>query len=215
MYKEEKQLIIYYGNKLLKSGLTVGTGGNLSIFIEKDNLMLITPTGIPYGELKEEDIVGIDISTKNVVIGCKKPSSEYMMHLKVYQNRSDIKAFIHTHSKYATILSCLRKKLPAIDYLVAHGGGNDIKCCEYATYGSEDLADNSLKSMKNRKAVLLANHGINVGEKNLENTYNILEQLEFCAELYIKALGAGEPVILDDVEMEKMVEKFKNYGQQI
>lgn len=210
---EEREQIVKYGRKLIDAGLTVGTGGNISIYDSNSDYMAITPSGIEYYQLKIEDIVIMDLNG-NIIEGSLKPSSEFQMHSIVYQNRPDAKAMIHTHAIYATTISCLNEELPAVDYLVAHAGGPNIRCAEYATYGTKELAENALKAMEGRKAVLLANHGINVIGSNLEETFAITEQLEFCARLYWQARAIGTPIILDDAEMEMMVERFKTYGRQ-
>lgn len=212
MDKERKSLV-KYGRKLLDTGLTVGSGGNISIYDQDLGYMAITPSGMNYYELEEKDIVIMDLEG-NVIEGERKPSSEYLMHAIVYKNRSDALALIHTHALYATTISALNKELPAVDYLVAHAGGKNIRCAEYASYGTIELAENALKAMEGRKAVLLANHGINVIGKTLEETFNITEQLEFCARIYWQALAAGKPVILPDDEMESLVERFVDYGQK-
>lgn len=212
LMKDERETIVKYGKKLITSGLTTGTGGNLSIFNREKGLLAIKPSGIEYLEMLPADVVIMDLNG-NVKDGSLKPSSEYEMHAIVYRNRDDVSAMIHTHALYATTISCLRWNLPAVDYLVAHAGGKDIKCAQYATYGTKELAENALKAMESRKAVLLANHGINVVGKTLDEAFAITEQLEFCARLYWQAKSIGEPVILDDEEMDMMVERFKGYGQ--
>ncbi|NLY86148.1 MAG: L-fuculose-phosphate aldolase [Tissierellia bacterium] len=208
---KERQEIVEYGKKLVTSGLTKGTGGNLSIYNREEGLMAISPSGIDYFEIRPEDVVVLDLDG-NIVDGDKKPSSELEMHRIFYKNRDDIDAIIHTHSTYATVLSCLNIPLPPVHYLVALAG-LDVRCAKYATFGTEELAKNAFEAMKDRYAVLLANHGLLAGAKDLANAFNITEEIEYCAELYIKAKAIGEPVILPEEEMELMLEKFKTYGQ--
>jgi len=212
LMEEERELIVQYGKKLISSGLTTGTGGNLSIFNKEQGYLAITPSGIDYFKMLPEDVVIMDLNGK-VVDGLLKPSSEYEMHAIVYRTRDDVAAMVHTHALYSTTISCLRWELPAVDYLVAHAGGKNIRCAEYATYGTKELAENAVKAMVGRKAVLLANHGINVVGQTLDEAFAITEQLEFCARLFWQAKSIGEPVILSDEEMEMMVERFKGYGQ--
>lgn len=208
----ERDTLIEYGKKLTAKELTVGTGGNISMYNQESGYMAITPSGLEYDSLALEDIVIMDLAG-NVVEGIRKPSSEYQMHALVYQSREDIHAMVHTHAIYATTISALNIDLPAVDYLVAHSGGKNVRCAEYATFGTEELAQNALKAMEDRKVVLLANHGINAVGVNMDEAFNITEQLEFCAKIYWQAKSIGEPVILDDEEMDKMVDKFKTYGQ--
>lgn len=211
LLKEERIKIVEYGKKLIQSGLTKGTGGNLSIFNREKNLMAISPSGIDYFETKPEDVVVLNLKGE-IVDGDKKPSSELEMHRIFYEKRDDIDAIIHTHTMYATTLSCLRWKLPAVHYILA-SAGKDIRCAEYATFGTDELADNAFEAMRDRKAVLLANHGLLAGSKDIADAFSITEDVEYCSELYYRAKSVGEPVILDDEEMNIMVDRFKNYGQ--
>ena len=210
--QDERKAIIAYGKKLVEDGHTRGTSGNISVFDREQKLMAITPSGIDFFELSDEDIVILDMDGQ-VVEGNRKPSSEWYMHLIQYQNRDDINAVIHGHTIYGTVLSCLRETLPASHYMIAVAG-RDVRVAEYATFGTEALAQNALKGMVNRKAVFLANHGILAGESDLAKAYSVVEEVEYCAKLYCIAKSIGEPVILSDEEMTLMAEKFKTYGQQ-
>ncbi|MBU5426737.1 L-fuculose-phosphate aldolase [Tissierella pigra] len=208
---EERKLIVEYGKKLVTSNLTKGTGGNLSIYNREKNLMAISPSGIDYFKIDVEDIVVLDLKG-NIVDGHREPSSEYHMHRIFYENRDDIDAIIHTHTMYATTLACLNWSLPPVHYMLALAGP-DVRCANYATYGTKELAENAFEAMKDRYAVLLANHGLLVGSKDLANAFNITEEIEYVAELYYRTKAIGEPVILSEKEMTLMIEKFKTYGQ--
>jgi len=211
--EKERLLLIEYGKKLVKAGLTKGTGGNLSIFDRKNGHVAITPSGIDFFEIQPEDIVIIDVDG-NVIEGNRTPSSEWAMHVMPYKYRDDIDAVIHAHTMYATVMACLRQELPATHYMIAVAGEN-VRVAEYATYGSPELAKNAFEAMKDRKAVILANHGILAGANDLLNAFNIIEEIEYCAEVYTKAKAIGEPVILPHEEMTLMAEKFKTYGQRV
>lgn len=211
LLEKERELIVEYGKKLIDTGLTKGTGGNLSIYDREKKLMAISPSGIDYYKIKPEDVVILDLDG-NKIDGNKTPSSEYDMHRIFYKNRTDIDAIIHTHTMYATTIACLNWDLPPVHYMVALAGPN-VRCAKYATYGTKELAENAFKAMENRKAVLLANHGLLTGAKDLANAFNITEEIEYCAELYYRTKCIGKPVILSDEEMNLMLEKFKTYGQ--
>ncbi|HFI2431359.1 TPA: L-fuculose-phosphate aldolase [Streptococcus suis] len=211
MEKERKELI-KYGKKLVTEGLTKGTGGNLSVFNRERGLMAITPSGIDFFEIKEEDIVIMNLEGQ-VVEGEKLPSSEWYMHLIQYQKREDLDAVIHAHTTYGTVLAVLREPLPASHYMIAVAG-KDVRVADYATYGTKELAENAAEAMKDRRAVFLANHGILAGAQDLLNAFNIIEEVEYCSKIYCVAKSMGEPVILPDEEMELMAEKFKTYGQR-
>ena len=213
LMEKERLLLIEYGKKLVKAGLTKGTGGNLSIFDRKNGHVAITPSGIDFFEIQPEDIVIIDVDG-NVIEGNRTPSSEWAMHVMPYKYRDDIDAVIHAHTMYATVMACLRQELPATHYMIAVAGEN-VRVAEYATYGSPELAQNAFEAMKDRKAVILANHGILAGANDLLNAFNIIEEVEYCAEVYTKAKAIGEPVVLPHEEMTLMAEKFKTYGQRV
>lgn len=213
LLEQERKEIVEYCNKLITQGLTKGTGGNISVFNRKENLMAISPSGIEYHKLTPEDIVVLDLE-HNVVDGANKPSSELSMHSIFYRKREDINAVVHTHSTFAKTLASLRWELPAVSYLVAYAGKN-VRCAEYASFGTDELAENAYMAMEDRKAVLLANHGMLAGAVDLKNAFNIAEEIEFCAEIYYRTKQLGEPVILPDDEMDKMLLKFKSYGQRV
>ena len=110
-------------------------------------------------------------------------------------------------------MATLRWDLPPSHYMVAVAGKN-VRVADYATYGTPELAENAYEAMKDRRAVLLANHGIIAGAQDLLNAFNIVEEVEYCSEVHIKAKSVGEPVILDDAEMTHMLERFETYGQR-
>lgn len=211
--EKEREQIVYYCNLMLKSGLTKGTGGNISIYNSSENLVAISPSSVPYNTLKKEDIIIITLEGE-VVEGKYKPSIEWPMHTEVYKNRADLVAVVHTHSVFAKTLACLREDLPAVSYLVALAG-EDVKCAEYASFGTKQLGTNAIKAMQGRKAVLLANHGLLASGENIEEAFNIAEEIELCAEVFIRARGVGQPVLLDKEEMAVMQKRLKTYGKPI
>lgn len=210
--EKERIEIVEYGRKLVDSKLTKGTGGNLSIFNRREQLMAISPSGIDYYQTKPEDVVVLNLKGE-IIEGTRKPSSEVDLHRIFYQRRDDIDAMIHTHTMYATTLACLRWDLPAVHYVIAMAGKN-VRCADYATFGSQELAENAFQAMEDRRAVLLANHGLLTGAENLARAFSITDEIEYVAELYYRTKAIGEPIILDDEEMKLMAEKFKFYGQK-
>ena len=209
--EKEREQVIEYSLKLLSEGLTNGTAGNVSIFNREEGLVAISPTGVNYSELTPEMISIVDLEGK--LIEGLKPSSELEMHMILYRNREDVNAVIHTHPVYTTVLACLRQDLPAIDYMIAVTGTTKVKCAEYASYGTKELAENAYKAMGSSLAVILANHGLTTAGKDIANAFNITVQVEYISNLYIKARNIGEPIILPDNEMNSMLERFKTYGQ--
>lgn len=208
---EARESIVDYSRRLITSGLTVGTGGNISIFDPDSGYFAITPSGVDYFSMNAEDVVVVDLDGK-VVEGDRKPSSEVDLHRIFYQNRPDIHAVVHTHSTYCTVLATNHMELPASSYLVAFAGKN-VRCGEYASFGTMELARNTLKAMEGRNAALMANHGLITGALDLPRAFEIAEQIEFCAKVYVKAKAIGTPVILSDEEMDRMAVRFQSYGQ--
>ena len=209
--EKEREQVIEYSLKLLSEGLTNGTAGNVSIFNREEGLVAISPTGVNYSELTPEMISIVDLEGK--LIEGLKPSSELEMHMILYRNREDVNAVIHTHPVYTTVLACLRQDLPAIDYMIAVTGATKVKCAEYASYGTKELAENAYKAMGSSLAVILANHGLTTAGKDIANALNITVQVEYISNLYIKAKNIGEPIVLPANEMNSMLERFQTYGQ--
>ncbi|NDV25779.1 L-fuculose-phosphate aldolase [Desulfovibrio sp. JC010] len=211
LLQKERELVVQYGKKLLESGLTTGTGGNLSVFNREQGLVAISPSGLDYRLSTPEDIVVIDLDG-NIKDSERKPSSEYGFHTILYKNRADVNAVVHTHSVYATTVACLNMELPAVHYLVGFAG-KKVPLAPYATFGSQELAENVRKTIGNYNAVLLANHGLITVGQAMGNAFDAAEELELVARIYIQALSVGKPVIVPDDEMEKVIDKFSTYGQ--
>ena len=210
--QEERELIIEYGKKLVASGLTTGTGGNISIYRPEEQLMAISPSGIDYDRIKPADVVVLDLDY-NIIDSDKLPSSEYSMHRIFYARREQVRAIVHTHSIYATTIAALNWELPAVHYLIGFSG-NEVPLARYATFGTEELANNAFEGMGNYNAVLLANHGLLAVGSDLHLAFNTAEEIEFTCQVYYRAKSIGDPVILPEQEMEIIIEKFKNYGQK-
>jgi L-fuculose-phosphate aldolase len=209
-----RQELIAAAREMNRSGLNRGTSGNLSV--RSGDGMLITPSGLPYDTLGEDDIVyladGGDEQPNST--GQRKPSSEWRIHRDVYRARPDALAILHAHPAYSMALACLRRPLPAFHYMVAVAGGRDIRCAEYATFGSQALSDHVLQALKNRRACLMANHGIIALARDLAGALSLALEIEQLACSYLQCLAAGEPVLLDDAEMDRVLEKFRTYGKK-
>lgn len=211
---DRRDEIIEYGRKMVAKNLTAGTGGNLSIYDREKNMMAITPSGIPYEEMNSEDIVVTDLNG-DIVEGERKPSSELSLHRRVYEKRDDIDAVVHTHSTFATVISCLGEELPPVHYMIAAAGGSCVPLAEYARYGTVDLAENAVSSLgEEYRAVLLANHGLLAAGGSLKAAFEVAETIEFVAELYYRTQNVGDPQLLDQDQMAEVREAFASYGQQ-
>ena len=210
LMKDEREAIVEYCIKLTEHGLTKGTGGNISICNRKEKIMALSPSSLDYYKAKPEDVVVLDLEG-NVIEGHRKPSTEYNLHRIFYVNRDDCNSVVHCHSMFSGVLSCLHWSIPASHYMIALAG-KDVRCAEYATFGTQKLAENALAAMKDRNAVLLGNHGLLAVAADLPNAFNVAEEIEFCAEMYYRAKCVGEPFILPDAEMEDIIGKFNNYA---
>jgi len=193
------------------SGVNQGTSGNVSVRIG-DGRFLVTPTGIPYADMTEDQIV--EMTFDGTYYGPCRPTSEWRFHRDILERRTDIDTVIHTHSMFSTVISCLRRDIPAVHYMVAAAGGEDIRCAEYATFGSQALSDHALKALEGRLACLLANHGLIVLGADLRRALSLLVEVETIAAQYWRTLAVGTPVILDNAEMQNVFAMFKVYGRQ-
>ncbi|MEN6587504.1 MAG: class II aldolase/adducin family protein [Sulfuricella sp.] len=192
-----------------REGLNRGTSGNLSVRCGAG--FLVTPSGMPASEQTPEDMVFMDMAGN--ASGRCKPSSEWRFHRDLLQARPELNAVLHAHSTFATTLACLGRDIPPFHYMIAAAGGKTIRCAPYATFGSQELSDHALKAMAERKACLLANHGMLVAETSLKRVLALAVEVETLCEQYCRALQIGDPVILPDDEMDVVLEKFKHYGQ--
>ncbi len=141
------------------------------------------------------------------------PSSEWRFHRDIYAARGDAQAIVHTHAPFATTLACMHRGIPPFHYMVAVAGGNDIRCAPYATFGTQELSDHAVAALAGRRACLLANHGMIAVGASLERALALAVEVETLAETYWRALQVGEPVLLPDAEMARVLEKFATYGQ--
>ena len=192
------------------SGLNQGASGNLSV--RNDQGMLITPTGIEYAVLLPEDIVQMDFEGN--IEGKRKPSSEWRFHAAIYEDRPEAMAILHAHPPSCSALACLGKSIPAFHYMVAVAGGRDIRCSDYATFGSTELSEHVINALADRKACLMAHHGLTCFESDLARALALAVEVEHLASVYCRILSMGEADILDDAEMDRVLEKFKTYGHQ-
>lgn len=173
--------------------------------------MLISPTGIAAGDTRAEQLAFVDMEGQ--AQGQWQPSSEWQFHLAVYQQREDAKAIVHSHSPFATALACLGLEIPPYHYMVAAAGGKSIRCADYATFGTEALADSLMLALQDRSACLMANHGQLAIGASAEKALDLALEVEQLAAGYHRALSIGTPPLLSDAQMDEVIAKFKTYGQ--
>ena len=204
----EAEYVIKYAKMLNSKNLSALRSGNISI--RHEDGFLITPSGVKYSHLKNEDIVFVSLDGKYTEKKTK-PSSEWRFHKDIYLNKKEANAIVHSHSTHATAVSTHGKSIPAFHYMVALAGGNDIKCADYATFGTDELSKNIINALENRKACLMSNHGQVAFDSSLDKAFELAEEVENICHQYINALKIGTPKILSFEEMKIILDKVKNY----
>ena len=191
-------------------GINQGSAGNISLRFEDG--FLITPSGLAYDRLQPADIVLVALDGSSV--DRLQASSEWRMHRDIYLKRPEAGAVLHAHPTFATALSCLRLEIPAFHYMIAVAGGSDIRCADYALFGTQQLSDNMLRALDGRRACLLGTHGMICFHDNLEKVLWLGIEVEALARQYWHARQAGSPVILSTEQMQEVIAKFSDYGKQ-
>lgn len=190
-------------------GINQGTSGNVSARTATG--FLITPSGLPYDAMRPANIVAM--AFEGIATGQLKPSSEWRIHRDILANRADAGAVIHTHASHCTALACLRRGIPAFHYMVAVAGGSDIRCARYATFGTQALSDAALEALAERRACLLANHGMVCLGPDLGAALALAVEVEMLATQYWRALQIGRPKLLSEREMRRVLRRFRAYRQ--
>lgn len=191
-----KKLLVAYGKKLLYKKLVAGTSGNLSLRGQGDEIY-ITPSGMDYLEITEDDIVKINFMGE-ILEGDKKPSSEWMMHVEIYKNYPNYNAIVHTHSPIATAFAVSRKKIPLILIEMKPFLGGEIEVAPFKPSGSLELAKSLIPYLKKSNSCLLANHGVVSCGRNIESAFLSAEYVEDAAKIYYYSLNIGDPKIIEE-----------------
>jgi L-fuculose-phosphate aldolase len=196
--------------ELDRRGLNRGTSGNVGA--RCGDRILVTPSGVPARDLSEQGMVLLAASGE--VIGAGHPSSEWRFHRDILQSRPDLNAIVHVHSPFATTLACLGLEIPPFHYMIAAAGGATIRCAPYALFGTQELSDHALAALEDRRACLLANHGMIAAGSDLDRAVALCVEVESLCEQYWRARQIAEPRHLSDKQMAEVMEKFKVYGQR-
>ena len=195
------------------SGLNQGTSGNISA--RQADALFITPSAVPYDAMTPEMIAVTDLSADRDPPdwrGPCPPSTEWRFHYDIARARPDAGAIIHTHAPYATTLAMARREIPACHYMIAAFGGAPIRCAGYARYGTQALSDFALQALEDRRACLLANHGMIALGPTLEKAMWYAVELETLARQYWQSLQIGGPVLLSDDDIEETKAAMAGYG---
>jgi L-fuculose-phosphate aldolase len=205
---EARQAIIDACLAMNALGINQGTSGNISL--RHGDGMLISPTSTPYDTMVPEDVVFM--AWDGEVDGRLPPSSEWRFHLDIMKARPEVNAVVHAHPTYCTTIAIMGMKIPAIHYMVAVAGGSDIRCAPYATFGTAELSAHAVEALRDRKACLLAQHGMIAVGSSLSQAMWLAVEVETLARQYHGTLQIGEPPILSEEEIENVIKRMASYG---
>ncbi|MEU6913758.1 class II aldolase/adducin family protein [Streptomyces olindensis] len=203
--------LVATARRTVAEGLVVGTSGNVSVRV--GDTVLVTPSGVPYDRLTPGDVTGVDLDGRQV-LGTLVPTSELPMHLAVYRT-ADARAVVHTHAVHATAVSTLVGELPLIHYMAAALGG-PVRVAPYATYGTDELAENMLRALADRAGCLLQNHGTITHGATLDQAYDRTAQLEWMCRLWLTATSVPglSPSLLSRDQLTEVEQRLRGYGQR-
>ena len=212
--QELRAAIIATARAMNDAGINRGRSGNVSARVNPGtgDGFLVTPTGMSYDAMTPEDVVAM--TRDGEARGSRRPSSEWRFHCELYRTRADFRAIVHVHAPFATTLACLNRGIPAFHYMVAVAGGDDIRCATYATFGTQQLSDRVLTAIQDRKACLMANHGMIAVGTSLDDALALAVEVEALAEQYARALQIGQPNLLSADEMQRVLESLQTYRRQ-
>jgi L-fuculose-phosphate aldolase len=204
LYEEARKALLKCALRLYQKGLVQLNSGNVSVRVSDEHLV-ITPTGISYDDMSEEDLVIIDLNGGRIE-GKHKPSSETPMHTTVYKNIDEVKAIAHTHSPFALAFATVGRSIPVIstEGLAVRG---PVPVADYACPGTEAQGRAAIKAMKGPPYVmgtLLKNHGVLVTGASLSHAYSMACRIEMAAKVFFLALQIGEPYILTDDQIKEI-----------
>jgi|tagenome__1003787_1003787.scaffolds.fasta_scaffold20669632_2 L-fuculose-phosphate aldolase len=209
--REARSALVDVARELDRDGLNHAATGNLSVRIE--DLVLVTPSGIAARDLRPEDCVAIGHDGSPRDGSGLLPTSEWRLHVELYR-RAGIDAVVHTHSPEATAAAVLGRPVPAVHYVVAKFGGTLLPSAPYATYGTQELAESVASTLGDRYAAcLMANHGAIAVAGDLPTAATLARDIEWLCGVWRRARQLGDPVVLDDAEVERVSRRLATYGQ--
>jgi L-fuculose-phosphate aldolase len=205
---EKCQSIIDACLRMNQLGINQGTSGNISLRHEAG--MLITPTSVPYEAMRPEQIVYMNLDGS--FDPSHRPSSEWRFHLDILRARPEVKAVVHAHPPYSTMLAIMGLEIPPVHYMIACAGGDTIRCAPYATYGTQELSEHAVKALEDRSACLLAHHGMIAVGPSLSKAMWLAVEVEALARQYHGCLQIGTPPLLSKAEIDNVLSRIAGYG---
>lgn len=191
-------------------GAKLGSGGNVSLFMRAENLIVITPSRKPYHAMSIQDICVID-SQLNLIEGLLPPSMESAMHAGVYKSRPDVKAVVHTHQMFASVLALIKQPIPALFDEITCEIGAEVALIPYALSGSAALVENVVSGLQNGcRCYIIQNHGALCLGADLAEALHNAELLEKTAQAYYYALCSGREISrLSEDAVQKLLKMKK------
>lgn len=193
------------------SGINSGTSGNISVRVNAESF-LITPSGLAYDSMTRDQVVLMHLDGS--FEGDWQPSSEWRMHADLYSARAEAGAVLHCHAPHATAISCLRRSVPAFHYMIAITGASQIRCADYALFGTQEISNAMIEAFGDANTCLLANHGVTCFSSDLKSVLKLGIEVENLCQQYQLACTLGEPVVLSEAEMRDAHAAFATYGKQ-
>jgi L-fuculose-phosphate aldolase len=205
-----RQSVVEACRSLNALGVNQGTSGNVSVRFGAG--MLISPSAIPYDEMRPEQVAVVRLHGDGQWEGPCRPSTEWRFHRDILRARAEIGAVVHAHPPFCTALAMVRQGIPPCHYIVGVFGGSDVRCADYATFGTQALSEAAVRALEGRNACLLANHGAIVCGPTLRRALWLMVELEAVARQYCASLAIGGPVLLSETEMAEARARLAGYG---
>lgn len=227
-----RSALVATAQALAPSGLNAGRAGNLSLRWHRGGRdgLLLTPSATDYATMGEDDIAWLPfmpdapasdddaLASPPEWFGPRRPSSEWRIHHDVQREQSGTGAVVHVHAPFASTLACLervqREGIPGFHYMIAVAGGDSIPCAPYAPFGSARLSVATLAALRERRACLLANHGMVAVGATLAAAFELALEVEWLCRVYWQALQVGDPVLLDRTQLDEALARFAHYRSE-
>ena len=207
--QEAKELICEIGSRSYKNGYVVSNDGNITVRLNEKEY-LTTPTGVSKGYMTPDMIVKVNEKGEKLG-GNMQPSSEFKVHLCVYNNRADVNAVVHMHPPYCAVFAITHMPLDKYIMPEAICGLGAIPSIPYERPSTNKLAEALIPYLAKYNCLLLENHGTVTVGPDLMTAYFKTEELEFYAKVLYLLMGLGTRNIneLPRERVEELINNFK------
>ncbi len=206
-YKSERKEVARFMRRLYKNGLTTTSGGNVSLKLS-DDLILITPSATDKGRMKWKEVAIINIFGENLTPHLK-PSIETEMHLSIYRKKNDVLAIVHAHPVFASLFTAIKAKINTKLTSEAKAILGDPLFVKYAVMGSMALAEVAAENILKSDILLLENHGVVTVGSNLLKAFDKIEVLENAAKMTLMTEMTGKKRPLDKARILELERLFR------